>query len=76
MTSQVKTVSPEMDIDDVSKIMAAEQIRRIPVVENQKIVGMVSLGDFATSDSYTMEAASDLLADISKPSKPKNMAKK
>ena len=69
MTTGVKTVTPDMDTDEVSKIMAQNQIRRIPVVENKMIVGMVALGDMATDDRFDMEA-SEALTEISRPSKP------
>ncbi len=72
MTSQVTTASPEMDVNDAARIMTQSQIRRIPVVENNFIIGMVSLGDVATEPRYD-EEASDALSEISKPSKPQNM---
>jgi len=33
MTSQVTTVTPDMDVEEVTKLMANQQIRRVPVVE-------------------------------------------
>jgi len=69
MTSQVTTVSPEMDVDEVTKLMANQQIRRVPVVENNQIVGMLSLGDIASDTRLEMEA-SEALCEISKPAKP------
>jgi len=75
MTSQVTTASPDMDIDDVSRIMAQNQIRRIPVVENNKLVGIVALGDVATDAKYNTEISS-ALSDISTPSNPQAMPKK
>ena len=50
--------------------MSQNQIRRIPVVENNKVVGMVSLGDIATDAKFDTEVA-DTLIDISKPNKSK-----
>ncbi|HEX9061330.1 MAG TPA: CBS domain-containing protein [Clostridia bacterium] len=72
MTSQVTTANPEMDVNDAARIMTQSQIRRIPVVENNFLVGMVSLGDVATEPRYD-EEASDALSEISKPSNPQNM---
>ncbi len=69
MTSQVTTVTPDEDVHDISRMMATRQIRRVPVIENQKLVGMVSLGDIATTGITNMEA-SEALTEISKPSKP------
>lgn len=72
MTSQITTVTPEMDINDVSDIMAKSQIRRLPVVENNKLIGIVALGDIATDSHYDTEAA-EALTDISSPSRPEKM---
>jgi CBS domain-containing protein len=66
MTSNVTTVTPEMDIKQVSDIMSQSQIRRLPVVENNMIVGIVALGDIATDKRFDMEAG-EALTDISKP---------
>lgn len=69
MTAKVATASPDMDVDDVSKMMAQNQIRRVPVVDNNKIVGMLALGDMATDNRFNVEA-SEALTEISKPSSP------
>lgn len=69
MTSQVTTVSPEMDVEEASKLMANQQIRRVPVVDNNQIVGMLALGDIATDTRFDMEV-SEALCEISKPAKP------
>jgi signal-transduction protein with cAMP-binding, CBS, and nucleotidyltransferase domain len=52
--------------------MADKQIRRLPIVENNRLVGMVSLGDMAVNPRADMEA-SDALTDISRPSNPSNL---
>ena len=71
MTSQVTTVTPEEDVHSISQMMASRQIRRVPVVENQKLIGMVSLGDLATTGVSGLDVeASEALCEISKPSKP------
>jgi CBS domain-containing protein len=69
MTSKVATASPDMDVDDVTKMMAQNQIRRVPVVDNNQIVGMLALGDVATDNRFNVEA-SEALTEISKPSSP------
>ena len=72
MTSKVTTVTPEMDIEQVTGIMSRSQIRRVPVVENNMLVGIVALGDIATDSRSDMEA-SEALSGISVPSKPSQM---
>ena len=56
MTGQVITASPDMEVDEVTRLMSEKQIRRIPVVENNMIIGMLALGDVATDNRFTMEA--------------------
>jgi CBS domain-containing protein len=72
MTSKVTTVNPEMDINDISGLMSGQQVRRLPVVENNKLVGIVALGDMA-ADYRSDSEASEALSDISKPAKPQKM---
>ena len=45
MTTNLKTVTPDMPILKAAVIMANNRFRRIPVVENKKLLGMLSLGD-------------------------------
>ncbi len=47
ISTHLVTGSPDMSIDDIEELMASEQIRRIPIVENNRLVGIVSLGDLA-----------------------------
>ena len=63
MTGGVVSVSPEMDISAAAHLMGRRQVRRLPVVENGRLCGMVSLGDLATTDSGAMDAA-DALTEI------------
>ncbi len=74
MTGQVNTATPDMDVNDVTKMMANHKIRRIPVVENNKIVGTVALGDIATQNQFNFEA-SEALSEISTPAKPEQLNK-
>ena len=45
MTKKVITVSPNQSIDDCMQLMTKEHIRHLPVVEDGKLVGLVSIGD-------------------------------
>lgn len=68
MTTKVATVTSDTDVDQLSDIMSKNQIRRIPVVDNNTLVGIVALGDLAADRRFDFEA-SDTLTDISKPVK-------
>lgn len=67
MTSGVSTASPDMDVHDAAKIMSDKQIRRLPVVENERLVGMLAIGDMAVR-SKLEDDAGEALSDISQPS--------
>jgi CBS domain-containing protein len=74
MTQSVATVTPDMEVDSATNIMTANKIRRLPVVENNMLVGMVAIGDLATDNHFDTEA-SVALTEISKPAKPMKMPK-
>lgn len=63
MTEVVKTGTPNMSLDEACDVMATWQIRRLPIVENDKLVGIVSLGDIAFDPESDMEV-SDCLCEI------------
>lgn len=47
MSKDLECISPDQDTNSAAKEMANRQIKRLCVVENGKLVGMVSLGDLA-----------------------------
>ena len=64
MTRNVVSVNADMDTAEAAHLMGREQIRRLPVVENGKLCGMVSLGDLANRKQSTVNAG-DALSKIS-----------
>lgn len=64
MSTDVITCSTNTDVHECAKMMADHQIRRIPVVENGNIVGIIAIGDLAKENIYINEAG-DALSDIS-----------
>lgn len=63
MTARVVSAAPDMDIGAAAHLMGRQQIRRLPVVEDGRLRGMVSLGDLAVREACAMDAA-DALGDI------------
>jgi CBS domain-containing protein/heme-degrading monooxygenase HmoA len=68
MTDIPTAVSPHVSIEEASKLMADHQVRRLPVVEGTRIVGIIALGDLAADGAP--QAAEDALEEISEPAKP------
>lgn len=64
MTDKVYSVKPDADIESALALMKKQQIRRLPVMENNKLIGMLSIGDIATRSDYGIEM-SDAMAKIS-----------
>ena len=64
MTAQVISARPDMDAGAAASVMGRSQIRRMPVMENGKLCGMVSIGDLAVKEETSLDAA-DALSEIS-----------
>ena len=45
MTSKVLFVLPEQSIDECMALMTDKHVRHLPVLENEKLVGVISIGD-------------------------------
>ncbi len=60
MTTKVTSVSPDMDVHEVADLMAEHQIRRLPVIENNKLVGIIAIGDIAVEAIFEDEAGEAL----------------
>jgi acetoin utilization protein AcuB len=51
MTYDVITVSPETTLPEAHRLMTEYQIRRLPVVKNDRIVGIVTRGDIRGAEA-------------------------
>lgn len=72
--SEVMTTDPvrgtiHMTAQEAADLMADVQIRRLPIVEDGKMIGIVSLGDLAVTEKLDDEAG-QALEEISTPSEP------
>ncbi len=64
MTRRIVAGSPAMDAAVAAHLMGREQVRRLPVLENGVLCGVVSLADLARREETEIDA-SDALGDIS-----------
>jgi CBS domain-containing protein len=70
MSGSVRWCTEDQDVDDVMDEMRDAQIRRMPVVDQQKrLVGILSLGDLADRGADESRVG-EVLRDISTPSEP------
>ena len=60
------SVEPDKDIDDALQLMARHQVRRLPVVENGRLVGIVAQADIALGENE--KKTGGLVEAISQPS--------
>jgi CBS domain-containing protein len=63
VSGDVVTARPDMSTREAAQLMSEHQVRRLPVVENERLVGIVSLGDLAVKDSD--DRAGNALEEIS-----------
>jgi CBS domain-containing protein len=59
------SVGPNNDLEEALQLMARHQVRRLPVVENGRLVGMVAQADVALKEK---ERTGELVGAISEPS--------
>lgn len=60
MTGRIVSASPNMDVAVAAYLMGREQVRRLPVIEDGKLCGMVSVGDLAGREESSYDAAEAL----------------
>jgi CBS domain-containing protein len=60
MSDEVQSIDGSTTIDEAAKLMAKQQIRRLPVVEKGELVGIVAIGDLAVRDKFEDEAGQAL----------------
>jgi len=66
MSTKVITGEPAWDLKQVTGVMAKHQIRRLPIVQAGKLLGIISLGDVAQYENQKQAVAESLQA-ISEP---------
>ena len=64
MTRRVVTCTPADSISRIARIMTESRIRHLPVVEGQRLVGVVSVGDVVKHRMEEMSLEANVLRDI------------
>jgi CBS domain-containing protein len=60
----VVAATPEMSTREAAQLMSDHQVRRLPVVENERLIGIVSIGDLAVKEGKDSRTG-DTLQSIS-----------
>lgn len=63
MTSPVRTCGPGDDVDGLRAIMTEHRIRHLPVVRDDRLAGLVSIGDVVKSTIAELETEREQLVD-------------
>jgi CBS domain-containing protein len=50
VTKALVAVHPDMSVSEATELMSEHQVRRLPVVDNDRLVGIVSIGDIAVKE--------------------------
>ncbi len=67
MTANPITASPDLNVEEAAALMGREQVRRLPVVEDGRLVGILSLGNIAMALPDYDEVVAGTLRKISSP---------
>lgn len=62
MTSEVITCSPEDSVDGLSVLMTNHRVRHVPVLEDGRLAGIVSIGDVVKTRMEELQAEREQLA--------------
>ena len=66
MSADPVTIGPEDDAKDAERLMAERQIRRLPVADDGKLVGILVIGQLARRERHE-EKVGETLKEISEP---------
>ena len=75
LTEELTTIEPDADVQQAARLMAEKQIRRLPVVQDGDLIGMVSIGDISVKHEDD-ETAGETLQEISQGVKQDGRGKK
>ena len=64
MTCNVCCCDVNFEVEDAQKLMSQNAVRRLPITENNKLVGILSIGDLAQNDNIKSKNAWNTLENI------------
>ena len=64
MTQRVITCTPEDTIARIARIITDSRVRHVPVLENRRLVGVISIGDVVKNRLEEMSLEANVLRDM------------
>ncbi|WP_321473908.1 CBS domain-containing protein [uncultured Paludibaculum sp.] len=61
MTANVVTATPEHTVEEVMRLMTERRIRHLPILEGEKVAGVISIGDLV---KWTISAQEETIAHL------------
>ena len=66
MTTNVYCCNSDSEVSEAENMMGQWQVRRIPVVENGKLVGIITMGDLVNNQNVSNQEVSQTVSNICK----------
>ena len=70
MSKKVIVVPPDVEISDAAEIMSKNNIRKLPVVENNVLIGVVTAMEILAAEPKMLKQITDLIATSRQQQKP------
>lgn len=61
MTKEVIMVRPDMEVEDASEIMMEKKIKKLPVIKDDSLIGIITATDIVTAQPMLMQQLSELM---------------
>jgi CBS domain-containing protein len=62
MSKNVQIIEPDKSLEDAIKVMVDNKIKKLPVVENEKLIGIITASDIAVVQPRLIASISSLLS--------------
>ena len=66
MTTNVFTIEKDAEVQEASNVMRNSQVKRVPVIDNNTLVGIITLGDLVNNQKVSSEEVSNTIQGICK----------
>ncbi len=62
MSTPIVKGRPDMDLEEAAKLMTSKGVKKLPIFEGNRLVGIITLTDLVRSQPYVVELLEDILA--------------